>query len=231
MLKSESYIWILLEHQSTEDPWLPIRIFKYIGTIWEHLRKTSKTGKVPLIYPLIIYNGSRPYSRSLTLADQIESDPARRIFNHLFTSPFCLIDLPSIKDETLKRQAQDAVLGITLLISLKHIVDKNLQTYFKQVLVDEFKKLDKAKHRDDVADMLYYLLNEERFWVVMRQEFSSEIGDRIMTIIEKIEARAEPRAVGKNNIQIAKRLLAEGLKLDIISRITKLSLAKIKALQ
>src|SRR5438105_1867335 len=27
----DGYIWMLLEHQSTNDPWLAVRIFKYIG--------------------------------------------------------------------------------------------------------------------------------------------------------------------------------------------------------
>ena len=65
--EEEGYLWVLLEHQRKDDPWLPVRIFKYIAIIWDHLRKVPKNHKIPLVYPLIIYNGSRPYSHSLNV--------------------------------------------------------------------------------------------------------------------------------------------------------------------
>lgn len=47
----EGYIWVLLEHQRKSDFWMPMRIFKYIAIIWDHLRKADQSDSIPLVYP------------------------------------------------------------------------------------------------------------------------------------------------------------------------------------
>jgi predicted transposase/invertase (TIGR01784 family) len=237
----EGYIWVLLEHQRKDDPWLPVRIFKYMAIIWDHLRKSRKLNKIPLIYPLIIYNGDRPYSHTLTFKDMIEPAASRELFEDFFKTPFCLIDLTTIEDEALRKHLQNRVRGVALLLTLKHVFDKNLQAFFEKVLVDAYKDLDQSGNRDDVADMLYYLLNEgeflneEQFWSIINQEFSSEVRGKVMTIAQKLEARGmekgkiEGKLEGK--MEIADRLLSENAELVFIAKITGLSLEKIKELK
>jgi predicted transposase/invertase (TIGR01784 family) len=234
----EGYIWLLLEHQRKSQHWMPVRIFKYIAIIWDHLRRTSKSRSIPLVYPLIIYNGDKPYKHSLNLSDLIEPEASKKIFANLFTEPFCLIDLPSIEDETLRQAAQDRVKGIALLMTLKHTFDKNLQTFFDQTLVSLLKRLDKAGDTDDVADVLYYLLkegelDEEQFWAVFHREFSKEVEGKMTTIAQKMEQRA----IEKRNIEIAEQLLSEKMGLSdndlvsLIKRVTGLSEDKIKKIK
>jgi predicted transposase/invertase (TIGR01784 family) len=114
----DAYIWMLIEHFRDADYWTPVRLFHYIGIIWTHLRKYSKSKNLPLIYPLVIFNGDRPYTYSLNLIDLIEPDEAKEIFRNLFTRPFNIIDLPSIEDGVLKKQLQGHVQGIALLMTL-----------------------------------------------------------------------------------------------------------------
>lgn len=103
----EGYIWVLLEHQRKSNPWMPVRIFKYIAIIWDHLRKSSKSKSksIPMIYPLIIYNGDEPYADSLTLSDLIQPEASKNIFSTLFTKPFSLVDLAAISDDSLRQCA------------------------------------------------------------------------------------------------------------------------------
>lgn len=232
----EGYIWVLLEHQRKSDFWMPVRIFKYIAIIWDHLRKIDKSDSIPLVYPLVVYNGDQPYSHSLALNDLIKPDASKEIFSTLFTKPFSLVDLATIKDETLRNQAQDHVKGIALLMALKHVFDRNLQAFFDQTLINLLKQLDQAGDTDEVVDVLYYLLKEseflddEQFWSVLHREFSSNVEDKMMTIADKLEE--------KGKLEVAKRLLVERKEelseTDLISwvqRMTGLSLEKIKELQ
>ncbi len=232
----EGYIWVLLEHQRKSDFWMPVRIFKYIAIIWDHLRKSDKSDSIPLVYPLVVYNGDQPYSHSLALNDLIKPDASKEIFNTLFTKPFSLVDLAEIKDETLRNQAQNHVKGIALLMALKHVFDRNLQAFFDQTLINLLKQLDQAGDTDEVVDVLYYLLKEsefldaEQFWSVLHREFSSNVEDKMMTIADKLEE--------KGKLEVAKRLLVERRKelseIDLIAwvqRMTGLSLEKIKELQ
>lgn len=103
---------ILLEHQSSEDNSLPIRIFKYLGLVWDHLRKNSNRLSIPLVYPLIIYNGLRPYSSSLNFSDLIEPAVSRELFENFFNKPFQLVDLTRIEDNTLREHLQENVRGV-----------------------------------------------------------------------------------------------------------------------
>ena len=250
--KEEGYFWVLLEHQRNNDPWLPVRIFKYIAIIWDHLRKTSKTQKIPLVYPIIIYNGSRPYSHSLTLKDMITPAASQKIFEDFFKTPFCLIDLTIIEDETLRKNLQNHVKGIALLMTLKHIFDKNLQTYFEHTLVTAFKQLDQSNSRDELVDMLYYLLNEgiflnkERFWHILHKEFNPATEGKVMTIAQELKAqgieegilkgRLEGRLEGKlegkleAKLEVAQRMLANGIDLNVIATLAELPIKHIKQL-
>ncbi|TAK75919.1 MAG: hypothetical protein EPO11_04870, partial [Gammaproteobacteria bacterium] len=188
----EGYIWILLEHQRKSDPWLPVRLFKYIAIIWDHVRKLNHSTHLPLVYPLVIYNGDQPYSHSLSLIDLIQPDTAKHLFTHLFTQPFSLIDLATIKDETLRKHVQERVKGIALLMALKHVYDRNLQIFFEQTLINPLKRLDQAGDSDEVVDVIYYLLNEneflngKRFWDTLHQEFSPNTEGKIMTIAQQL---------------------------------------------
>ena len=203
----------------------------------------SKSESVPLIYPLVIYNGSQPYAHSLTLSDLIEPEASRKIFSRLFTEPFCLIDLAIIEDESLRKSAQDRVKGIALLMALKHVFDKNLQTFFDQTLIKVLRQLDQNGDTDEVVDVLYYLLNEgefldeKRFWSVFGHQFSREVEGKMATIAEKMEQRGIEKGIEKNNIEIAKQLLSEKIGLSdsdliaLIKRVTGLSEDKIQELR
>lgn len=237
------YIWILLEHQRKSDFWMPVRLFKYIAMIWDHVRKSGNLTSIPLIYPMIIYNGEQPYAHSLTLSELIESDASREIFSHLFTKPFCLVDLAVIEDETLRKSTQDNVKGIALLMALKHVFDKNLQTFIEQTLINVLRKLDQLGDTDEVVDVLYYLINqsefldEKRFWETFHQNFSQEVEGKMATIAQKMEQRGIEKGIEKKNIEIAKQLLSEKTGLSdgdvvaLIKRLTGLTDDKIQELR
>jgi predicted transposase/invertase (TIGR01784 family) len=214
----EGYLWILLEHQRKSDPWLPVRIFKYMATIWDHIRKTSKSHKIPLIYPIIIYNGDRPYSHTLTFKDMIEPKASQDLFESFFKTPFCLIDLTVIEDEILRKQLQNHVRGVALLMTLKHVLDKNLQIIFEQLLVHVYKQLDQGKSRDDVADLLYYLLNEgkslheDQFWFMLHNEFSKEVEEKVMTIAQRLMARGLKQGIEQGMQQGMQQGVQQGIQ-------------------
>jgi predicted transposase YdaD len=112
----EGYLWLFLEHQHNAEAWLPVRVFMYMAIIWDHIRRTSKTIKIPLIYPVVSYNGDKPYSYSLNMRDLIEP---QGLFDLLFKTPLCLIDLTTIQDESLQKELKTRVTGISLLMTLR----------------------------------------------------------------------------------------------------------------
>ena len=61
------YLWILCEHQSSQDNTITLRMQKYMLRICtQHLKENPGT-KLPLIYPMLAYSGKPHYSSSLSL--------------------------------------------------------------------------------------------------------------------------------------------------------------------
>lgn len=56
----EILIYTLLEHQSTSDKWIALRLWKYILLLYE--RYQEKNNKLPIVIPFVIYNGKKKYS-------------------------------------------------------------------------------------------------------------------------------------------------------------------------
>jgi predicted transposase YdaD len=232
----EAYLWVLIEQQRTPDVWMPLRQFCYIGTIWDHLRKASKSraksNKLPFIYPLIISNASTPYQHSLTLRDMIEPEEAKPLFDGLFKTPIQLIDLAAIPDETFRCQLQEHVRAQALLLSLKHVFDENLQGILETTLLTALKTMDQLGYRDDVADLLYYLYNEgnmtdkNQFWSFLHQKFSHDVEEKIMTLGQQDRLQAAQQALQAT----ALRMLDKKLDIQLISEVTKLSQEEIKLL-
>jgi hypothetical protein len=63
---------VLIEHQSTINPNMPLRLLKYIARVYEKIagtRKLSTTELVPIPWPefIVLYNGTDPYPDQVTL--------------------------------------------------------------------------------------------------------------------------------------------------------------------
>lgn len=198
----EGYIWILVEHQSKMDEWLPVRVFVYTGLIWNHIRKISKAAKIPLIYPLIIYNGSKPYSKPLALKELIHPESSRVLFENLFNKPLDIIDLAKMDTKTLQAHSEEHIRGTALLLTMKHVFDKNLPDEFMELL-HIYKYLDQSGYRDETGDMLYYLLNESKhltldhLQTVIHQNFSEPIEDTVMTLAQALRQQGKQEGIQK----------------------------------
>ena len=63
------YIYVLAEHQSKPDKLMPLRIWSYMLKIMEYHTTQNKTKELPIVYPIIFYNGKKQYSYSTNLLD------------------------------------------------------------------------------------------------------------------------------------------------------------------
>ncbi len=80
-------VYVLLEHQSTIDPWMPFRLLFYMLQIWEDERKrVQATGagapsvRLSPIVPAVFYTGSGPWSASRELQALVNGPEELRPF-------------------------------------------------------------------------------------------------------------------------------------------------------
>lgn len=65
------WIYLLLEFQSQDDPWMAVRMMVYVGLLAQHLirEKQLDTGRLPALIPLVLYNGPQPWKAPTDVSD------------------------------------------------------------------------------------------------------------------------------------------------------------------
>jgi predicted transposase/invertase (TIGR01784 family) len=70
------YLYLLLEFQSTVEPFMAVRLLTYVGLLYQDLlRQGLISGKLPPVLPIVIYNGERAWTAATELAQLIEPMP------------------------------------------------------------------------------------------------------------------------------------------------------------
>ena len=71
------YVYLLLEFQSSVDNFMAVRILTYIGLLYQDLIKAKKikAGKLPPVFPLVLYNGVRTWNAEREVENLIETVP------------------------------------------------------------------------------------------------------------------------------------------------------------
>ncbi len=102
----ELYLYLLLEHQSTPDPLMPFRLLQYMVRIWESWLKEHRGARtLPFIWPIVLYNGRRPWNVSTQFQDLFPPELRAPLSAQLPAFLHQLQDLSQIPDEDLSGAA------------------------------------------------------------------------------------------------------------------------------
>ncbi len=78
------YVYILIEHQSKVDRFMALRLMTYLSLLYQDLVKEGELtpeGRLPLVIPLVLYNGEGKWWAPLDLAELIERvDAASEVY-------------------------------------------------------------------------------------------------------------------------------------------------------
>ena len=108
--EKNQYIILLLEHQSSNDDFMPYRLLKYNVSIWDRFLKNSSSKntsqnkkKLPLIFNMIFYNGPNAFNSPRTMLDLMENrDLAKK---YLFKYELVNTKSISVMNMQLQRKA------------------------------------------------------------------------------------------------------------------------------
>ena len=126
----DALVYVLLEHQSSFDPWLPLRLLDYQVRIWRRWRTEHPDAtKLPPIVPVVLHHGERAWRGSRRFSDLVQiaagdgnttEEPVSAAFRrHLVDFEFLLDDLATQSDESMLARAMSAT-GRLALLALKH---------------------------------------------------------------------------------------------------------------
>ena len=74
------YVYILIEFQHKVDKAIPVRIMSYVSLLYLNLLNNKKLNygkrkKLPVVLPIVLYNGQRKWTASKKIQDMIEKAP------------------------------------------------------------------------------------------------------------------------------------------------------------
>ena len=225
----EGYLYVLMEHASTPDKMLPLRLVKYMSAIVDQHLKKSESNKLPIIYPLVLYTGQKPFPYSTDLFELYgaNKDLARGIMGR----PYKLVDLTQASDEDLKKYFW---FGAAALIA-KHIKDPDIMPTLK-VAIDHFRKIESLGEKQYIEDYIYVTLSyiveaaeikdKEAFIETIRKGLTEINEEKIMTLAE--QWKQEGLQQGK--LEIARSMMLKGLDTQIIMEVTGLTKEQVSEL-
>ena len=149
-----AFVYILAEHQSSVDELMPFRLWQYIIAIWNEYLKKNKAGKLPLVIPLVFYNGQKRYDGPRDIRELIEA-PSDLIEYFLF-KPFHLIDTHDISDENLRHQHWSGLMEF----AMKHAFAKEAMHLLKHLIPLMKDIIADPGSNDYLVTVLKYILNQ-----------------------------------------------------------------------
>jgi len=237
---NEIYIYLLIEFQSTVDKFMSLRILRYILEFYDFLSQNDKFVKLPAVFPILLYNGEDKWTAKENISDIIiGSIPKRYIPNFSY---YKLIENEISKETLLKihnfvsaifyienstpEQIKSEIMSIISLIEKER---PDLIKLFRLFINNLFKtsnynNIEEVNQEIDnimeVKTMLEMALKRRDEQI--RQDVLREMNNNMNNKI--IETKKETK------IETAKKMIEEGLSLNLISKCTGLTEEEIRKL-
>ncbi|NBV32383.1 MAG: Rpn family recombination-promoting nuclease/putative transposase [Proteobacteria bacterium] len=161
--KSDAFLYLLFEHQSSEDPRMALRLLSYILRIWDRFAQNHPPpAQLPAILPIVLAQGKRPWKTSTRLEDIIELPPSvahilrpwqptlvyhlleliRIPYDAIAGTPEGILTLRALKAEPVDELLGDAVWDEALLFSISESALERILRYIlnADVSVPQLKK-------------------------------------------------------------------------------------------
>ncbi|MEM1244417.1 MAG: Rpn family recombination-promoting nuclease/putative transposase, partial [Pseudomonadota bacterium] len=202
-----AYLYILVEHQSTEDYLIAFRLLEYQTKIIRQHLDQKKSKYLPLIYPFVFYTGTASIGSTVDLFELF--DQYKNFAKQWLFGPYRIIDVKNVQDKDLIKHPWSGPLGFIY----KHRALGDIITSF-ETLSEMLEKL--PNNSDDYIEaMLSYILSQVEF--EDKKEMQKEIENKFDgllpfkkgTIGDYLFNRAVDKAYGKAYDQACKTVYAE----------------------
>jgi predicted transposase/invertase (TIGR01784 family) len=231
------------EQQTKAEINTPLRVWQYLLAILVEYRKAHPKDPLPVVYPMILYTGEKPYGFSTQFFDLFGDNKA--LAESLFLQEIKLVDLCRMSDEEIQKHA---LFGLTEY-AFKHKRTQNI----KKFLATLFPWMKAAEVEFQIDSqygkiLLRYILSlcphggYELFMESAKQYLSKSQEDKAMTLAEELiqkgryegmqQGMQEGMQKGVQKIQqIALQMLNKGMSVNEVTELTGLSSDKVSNLQ
>ena len=204
----EAMVWLMFEHQSTVDMWMPLRVLELSQVFWHRWRERNAGVRLlPAIVPVVVYQGPAPWSAATSLGELMDlSEQAVRDFDGLGVScRFVLDDLSTVSDEELSGREMEPYPRLGL-VALKYGSDPTLLEALWRYRADIRALLATEHGLEQWVGLVDYTWNinphvdRETYIEFLRPIMGQEDETTMMTIADKLRAEGRDDGVreGRN---------------------------------
>ncbi|MBI1292691.1 hypothetical protein GC173_15865 [bacterium] len=185
---------VLLEHQSTPDRWMPLRLLIYMTRIWQETRKQGMTdGRLAPVLPVVVYQGARRWEVPTSLGELFAlSDEARAgLAPFLPAFEFALFDLSRVT-------AIPGGIETRVVLEIMRAVMKGPEAYLKAL--------------EGASPAMQEMLMEPRTALLIETvlRYSLLVDSKASRQDVKLILEASPGALKEKAMSIAEELIQEG---------------------
>jgi predicted transposase YdaD len=209
-------IYLLLEHQSSSDTYMVLRMLEYLVRIWQWYRKLVPGARsLPLIVPVVLSHDPAGWTAPCSFHDLFVPPPDTVAGLPPFVPSFSLLveDLARLDDEVLHVWNLPPSATVTLVL-LRDGRELARIRRSMPVWVPRMRELmDTPGGRIAVEQALRYLLRMlgqmrfEEFHVMITEQIPAT-EEIMMTIADELEARGEARGLARGRVATLTKLLS-----------------------
>ncbi len=233
----EVIFYLLMELQSTVDYLIPYRLLLYMTEIWRDIFKNvseneakRKSFRLPVIVPIVLYNGQANWSVPIEFKDTLDS--AKLFEDNVLNFKYLLVNVQEYEEKELLELSN--LIGSVFLLDksndLEEIIEhlKKLMVIIKDLEAEEFRLFTNwagkiltrdvpSPKKETVSNFLKYTRPEEV--------------EKMISNVERVIKKSLEDA-GKQSLEkVAKQMLLKGEPIDKIIEYTGLSREEIEKLQ
>jgi predicted transposase/invertase (TIGR01784 family) len=223
-----AYIVILMEFQSTVQPFMAVRVLHYMMSFYlDLINQKSKPKKLPPVFPIVLYNGKDKWTAPVEIKDLIEDYDLLGEFGVQFKY-FKIAENEFSAESLLKIKK---VISTIFFAEVHYDIDVLLAE-----ITSLFKKEEDRHALSLLSNWFKHLYENERITDADFEKLSQvyynegELGMLVESIREEKRNLLKQGKTEKAQ-EIARSMLEEGLAIELIMKITKLSKAEIEQLK
>lgn len=208
----EIFIYILVEFQSTVDKSIPIRMLLYILHLYDLTYRNSKEGKLPAIFPILLYNGSDEWTIPFHIQDLIHHQIPKQFIPHFTYYPIIENKIPESKLDKLK-----GLVSAVFYLEKQNEPEK-LAKAIEHVLkfLEEEQPEELRMFTSWVNEIFRGALDPES---IAKIKSLTEVKPMLAQVVDKM--RTESKEEGK--IEAARKMIQKGYPIEDILEITGLT--------
>ncbi|WP_280399048.1 Rpn family recombination-promoting nuclease/putative transposase [Nocardia carnea] len=199
-----AYIYLLIEHQSRSDRFMPLRILEYLVNIWnQHRNHYPRARTLPAVLPLVVHSNSRgdAWNAPTEMSDLFDIDPVTHdaLQPYLPRFRFVLDDIAAIDLAALRNR--DLTPATRVMLALHKIAPHNaeLGTDLLELLDDLRILANGPQATAELQAVMTYILivgeTDEHDLDPLIEQLGPRAKEAAVTTAERLraEARAEER--------------------------------------